>query len=133
MAKKESEREITLRIERIQKAIAQLSQKKAEIEENGEIAPTGCYVARYQARGQKHRYWYYQLKASEAIFPKTNQDNEYSRYQHLGKAGSEAHINAVLAVVRRVQIDELTKAIDGLKESWLDLYGDDKKVGHRVQ
>ena len=87
MAKKESEREITLRIERIQKAIAQLSQNSPEIEENGEIAPTGCYVARYQARGQKHRYWYYQLKASEAIFPKTNQDNEYSRYQHLGKAG----------------------------------------------
>ena len=34
--------------------------------------------------------------------------------------------------VRRVQIEELTKAIDGLKESWSDLYSDEKKVGNRV-
>ncbi|MGK7872304.1 MAG: hypothetical protein AB4426_02990 [Xenococcaceae cyanobacterium] len=32
-------------------------------------------------RGQEHRYWYYQLKASDAIFPKTNKENEYSRFQ----------------------------------------------------
>jgi hypothetical protein len=75
-------------------------------------------VVRYQARGKKYRYWYYQLKAPEAIFLKTNSENEYSRYQHLGSSESEAHINGVLAVVRRVQIDELTKAIGGLKETW---------------
>ncbi len=74
----------------------------------------------------------YQLRANQAIFPKTNKRNEYSRFQHLGKAGSEAHIDGVLAVVRRVQFDELTQAIDGLKESWLDLYSDEEKVGHRV-
>ena len=49
-----------------------------------------------------------------------------------GKAGSQAHIDGVLAVIRRVQIDELTQAIEGLKESWLDLYSDEQKVGHRV-
>lgn len=57
---------------------------------------------------------------------------EYSRFQHLGKAGSQAHIDGVLAVVRRAKIDELTQAIEGLKESWLDLYSDQEKVGHRV-
>lgn len=50
-----------------------------------------------------------------------------------GKAGSEAHIDGVLAVVRRNQIDELTRAIETLKESWLDLYSDEEKVGHRVK
>jgi hypothetical protein len=65
--------------------------------------------------------------------PKTNQENEYSRFQHLGKAGSQAHIDGVLAVIRRVQIDELTKAIDELKDSWSDLYSNGKKVGHRVE
>ena len=90
-------------------------------------------MARYQARGQKYRYWYYQLKASSAIFPKTNKENEYSRFQHLGKAGSEAHIDGVLAVVRRNQIDELTRAIESLKESWLDLYSDQETCGHRVE
>ncbi|MCU0532637.1 MAG: hypothetical protein MUD14_01825 [Hydrococcus sp. Prado102] len=133
MPKKERELEITQRAERIQAAIAELSRKKSLLEAEGSLAPQGCYVARYQARGQKHRYWYYQLKATSAIFPKTNKDHEDSRFQHLGKAGSQAHIDGVLAVVRRVQIDELTKAIEGLKESWLDLYSDDEKAGHRAE
>lgn len=132
MPKKESELEISQRAERIKQAIAYLESQKAEIEKNQLKAPTGSYVARYQARGQKYRYWYYQLKAPSAIFPKTNKENEYSRFQHLGKAGSEAHINGVLAVVRRNQIDELTRAIETLKESCLDLYSDEEKVGHRV-
>lgn len=133
MTKKESELEINQRAERIRTAIANLEFKKSEIERNEVVAPVGCYVARYQARGQKHRYWYYQLRASTAIFPKTNKVNEYSRFQHLGKAGSEAHIDGVLAVVRRNQIDELTRAIESLKESWLDLYSDEEKAGHRVE
>jgi hypothetical protein len=133
MPKKESELEITQRAERIQAAIAELSRKKSEIEAEGELAPQGCYVARYQARGQKHRHWYYQLKTQTALFPKTDKNQEYSRFQHLGKAGTQAHIDGVLAVIRRVQIDELTKAIEGLKESWLDLYSDDEKAGHRAE
>ncbi len=42
-------------------------------------------------------------------------------------------IDGVLAVIRRSQIDELTKAIDGLNESWSDLYSNEEKVGHRVE
>ena len=133
MPKQESELETEQRAERISAAITELQAHKSEIEAAGVVAPPGCYVARYQAKGQKHHYWYYQLKAQRAIFPKSQQENEYSRYQHLGKAGSEAHINGVLAVVRRVQIDELTKAIDGLKDSWSDLYRNEEKVGHRVE
>jgi len=133
MPKIESELEINQRAERIRAAITELSRKKSEIEGSGEVAPPGCYIARYQARGQKYRYWYYQLKASEAIFTKINKENEYSRFQHLGKAGSQAHIDGVNAVVRRVQIDELTQAIKGLQESWLDLYSKEEKVGHRVE
>jgi hypothetical protein len=133
MAKKENELEISQRAERIRTAIVLLESQIAEIERNEVVAPVGCYLARYQARGQKYRYWYYQLKAPEAIFQKMNNQNEYSRFQHLGKAGSEAHIDGVLAVVRRNQIDELTRAIETLKESWLDLYSDEEKVGHRVK
>ena len=132
MPKKESELAREQRAERIQATIAELQAQKSELEASGVVAPPGCYVARYQAKGQKHRYWYYQLKAQTAIFPKTNSENEYSRFQHLGKAGSQAHIDGVRAVVRRVQIDGLTQAIEGLKESWLDLYSDEQKVGHRV-
>ena len=81
MPKKESELEITQRAERIGEAIAYLEAQKAELETNGLIAPVGSYVARYQARGQKYRYWYYQLRARDPIFPKTNKQNESSRFQ----------------------------------------------------
>ena len=104
MPKKESELAREQRGERIQAAIAELQAQKSELEASGVVAPPGCYVARYQARGAQHRYWYYQLKAQTAIFPKAHKQNEYSRFQHLGKAGTEAHINGVLAVVRRVQL-----------------------------
>ena len=72
-------------------------------------------------------------KAMFNSFEKTFEKNEFSRFQHLGKAGSQSHIDGVLAVIRRSQIDELTKAIDGLNESWSDLYSDEEKVGHRVE
>ncbi len=133
MSKKESELETEQRAERISATIALLQAQKSEIESSGVVAPPGCSVARYQAKGTKHHYWYYQLRANRAIFPKTNKENEYSRFQHLGKAGSQAHIDGVLAVIRRSQIDELTEAIDGLNESWSDLYSNEEKVGHRVE
>ena len=133
MSKKESELETEQRAERISATIALLQEQKSEIERSGLVAPTGCSVVRYQAKGTKHHYWYYQLRANRAIFPKTNKENEYSRFQHLGKAGSQAHIDGVLAVVRQSQIHELTKAIDELTESWSDLYSNEKKVGHRVE
>jgi hypothetical protein len=133
MPKKESELEREQRAERIQTTIALLQAQKSEIEASGVVAPPGCYVARYQAIGAKHHYCYYQLKAQTAIFAKTNQDREYSRFQHLGKAGSQAHIDGILTVVRRVQIDELTKAIDGLNDSWSDLYSNQESCGHRVK
>lgn len=133
MPKSESDLELELRAERIGEAIASLEQIRSSIETSGEVAPPGCHVARYQASGKKHRYWYYQLRATEAIFPKTNTEHEFSRYQHLGKAGSVAHIDGVQAVVRRGQIEVLTQAIEALKESWLDLYSNEKKAGHRVE
>ena len=46
-----------------------------DIKASGEIAPTGCHLARYQARGQYKAYWYYKLQAKQAIFPETSQGN----------------------------------------------------------
>ncbi len=132
MSKRDKQPEISQRAERIEKAINYLSEKIEEIEKEGLLAERGVKVARYIAKGTKNHYWYYQLTAEKAIFPKAKKENEFSRYQHLGVAGSEAHINAVTSVVRRKQIEELTKAIDELKESWSDLYSNEKKVGNRA-
>ena len=91
MSKQETQVEISERAERIEQAINYLQQKIASIKEEGDVAPIGCSVARYTAKGRKNRYWYYQLRANQAIFPKAKKAQEFSRYQHLGKAGSEAH------------------------------------------
>nr|WP_245602812.1 hypothetical protein [Gloeothece verrucosa] len=41
---------------------------------------------------------------------------------YLGKAGSEAHIDAVEKLTRRDLIDELERVINSLTESYLDIY-----------
>ncbi len=74
-----------------------------QIQTSGEVAPPGCCVLRYQARGKKAAYWYYKLHATQPIFP-TQQPNKLSKYKHLGKAGSPAHIHAVISVARRTQM-----------------------------
>ncbi|WP_013334926.1 hypothetical protein [Gloeothece verrucosa] len=133
MNKKNIRLDVSDRAERIQSAISELKQQISAIKNSGQVAPTDCYVARYQARGQKYRYWYYQLKASQPIFPKSTKKSELSRFKHLGVSGSQGHIDGVMAVVRRGQIEELTKAISSLEESLLDLFSDEEKVGNRVE
>ncbi len=123
-SKPDQQKEKLQRAERLLETINILEETIGQIKEQGELAPDGCYVTRYQARGQKKAYWYYKLHALTPIFPKVNSPEQLSRYKHLGAAGSAAHVDAVLQVVRRVQIEELQKAIDSLKESWSDLYSD---------
>ncbi len=76
---------------------------------------------------QKKAYWYYKLHALTPIFPKVNCPEQLSRYKHLGGAGSADHVDAVLQVVRRLQVEELQKAVHSLKESWSDLYSDQEE------
>jgi hypothetical protein len=115
------------RAERLLETINILSESIGQIKDSGELAPDGCYVARYQARGQKKAYWYYKLHALTPIFPKVNSPQQLSRYKHLGAAGSAAHVDAVLQVVRRLQVNEIQKAIHSLKESWSDLISDQEE------
>ena len=112
------------RAERLLTTIAALEQQIKNIEASGEVAPPGCHLARYQARGQYKAYWYYKLQAKEAIFPSKKESGKLSRYQHLGAAGTEPHVQGVMMVIRRNQIDELQKSIDALRDSWSDLYSD---------
>ncbi len=108
------------RAERLKSTIAALEARLHQLESEGEIAPKGCCVSRYQAKGQQKAYWYYKLQATEPIFPTVQDEQKLSRYKHLGPAGSAAHVEGVIQVVRRVQIEELSKAIDALKKSWSD-------------
>lgn len=56
------------RADRLLATIATLEEQIKTIKASGEVAPKGCHLARYQARGQYKAYWYYKLQASLPIF-----------------------------------------------------------------
>ena len=66
-------------------------------------------------------YWYYKLQASAPIFERATSRQKKTKYLYLGKAGSEAHVEAVKQMVRRNLIDELEKMINSLTEAYLDI------------
>ncbi len=51
-----------------------------------------------------------------------------SKYKHLGVAGSPAHVEAVMQMSRRTQLDSLSRSFDSLMDSWSDVYGSNKKA-----
>ena len=110
-----------VRGKQIKSAVRKLKQKIKKIQAEGEVAPQNCHIIRYQIKRNQKIYWYYKLQAAEPIFPMVKDVNQKSKYLYLGKAGSEAHINAVEKLTRRNLIDELERVINSLQESYLDL------------
>ena len=119
MTKNRKKEELIERAERLKVAIATLNSQIQKVKALGDIAPPKCYVLRYQARGKEKTYYYYKLHATLPIF--TTNSGKKSKYKHLGKAGTLAHVNAVMQVARRSQIDGLQRAVDSLTESWQNL------------
>lgn len=116
--------DLAKRAERLTATIAEVKVKIQQIFDEGKVAPKGCYVARYQVRQGQKVYWYYKLQATEPIFEQAKDPKKKSKYKHLGRAGSQEHIAAVVQVLRRTQIDELEQTINSLTNSLLDLYYD---------
>ena len=110
-----------VRGKQIKSAVRKLKNKIKKIKSEGEVAPQNCHIIRYQIRRNQKIYWYYKLQASEAIFPMVDNPDKKTKYIYLGKAGSEADINAVEKMTRRNLIDELEKMVTSLQESYLDL------------
>jgi hypothetical protein len=127
MDRKQTAQDKLERFDRIQAAIAALEQEKKLIFATGKVTPKGCVVARYQVRQKQKVYWYYKLQAQTAIFPKVADAKTLSKYKHLGKAGSEAHITAVMQMVKRSQIDEIQRAINTLEQNLLDVGFDEEQ------
>jgi hypothetical protein len=115
------------RITRLQTAIASLEAYQNFFECQGKLAPEDAWVARYQVRQSQKVYWYYKLQASSPTFTTTSDTPKLSKYKHLGKAGSEAHVAAVMAVAKRTIVSELQKTIDSLKNSLLDISFDSEQ------
>ena len=113
--------EASLKAKQIQAHIRKLKRKIQKIYSEGEVAPPHCHVIRYQTKKNEKIYWYYKLQAAEPLFPTATDKNKKSKYLYLGKAGSEAHLDAVDKVTRRGLLDELERVLNSLQESYLDV------------
>lgn len=114
------------RINRLTRSIAQIESYLQFFDRQGQQAPDGCWVARYQVRQKDKIYWYYKLQADRPIFEQKN-GQSLSKYQHLGKAGTQAHVDAVMAVLRRTIITELHSTINSLKSCLVDIAYDEEQ------
>ncbi len=85
------------RFEHIKKAITALDKQQRQILKQGELAPPGAWVARYQVRQNNKKYWYYKLQVPTPYFPCATSE-ELSKYKHLGKAGTQDHIDVLLCL-----------------------------------
>lgn len=108
------------RFERIKKAITVLEKQQALLLKQGELAPEGAWVARYQVRQNLKKYWYYKLQVPIPYFQCATSD-KLSKYKHLGKAGTQEHIDAVMSVFRRSVWDEIQRIIHTLDDCLLDI------------
>ena len=114
------QKDLATRISELNFLQQQLQQDIKAIEREGEIAPSGCWIVRYQAKGQKGgRYWYYKWMSHDPMFITKNGNS--SRHQYLGKAGSEAYLKAVEALSRRGRIEALERAMSTLSMGLEDL------------
>ncbi len=65
------------------------------------------------------------------MFPSQRDTQKLSKYRHLGKPGSSAYNDAVLALARRAKIDALERMINTIKQGWIDLYEEKEKTENK--
>ncbi|WGV24044.1 hypothetical protein [Halotia branconii] len=118
--------DLAKRVDAVVKIKQRLEQEIHSILALGKVAPASCWIVRYQAKGRNDNYWYYKLQASSPIFP-TKTDGKLSRYQHLGKAGSQAYIDALEQITRRAKIEALDRSIESLNLGLKDLIEETSK------
>ncbi|MDE5119655.1 MAG: transposase [Trichodesmium sp. St19_bin1] len=121
----ESEQDKLDRMQRVTEAIAEIESYLQFFEDKGQQADSGCWVVRYQVRQKDKIYWYYKLQADRPIF-KQKTGESFSKYQHLGKAGTSDHVDAVMAVLRRTIVSELQTTRDSLKSCLIDIAYDEE-------
>ena len=121
----ETEQDKLDRIQTLTSAIAEIESYLQFFDDKGQQADVGCWVVRYQVRQKDKIYWYYKLQADRKIFAQKNGES-FSKYQHLGKAGTTAHVDAVMAVLRRTIITELQSTSDSLKNCLIDIAYDEE-------
>ncbi|GJD22632.1 hypothetical protein RIVM261_075880 [Rivularia sp. IAM M-261] len=125
-SKPSAQEDLHKRIDKVVSMKERLEREVLAIHESNQVAPPGCRIARYLAKGRKAYYWYYKLHATTQIFS-TRNDSKLSKYKHLGKAGSQAYMDAIEQMTARTQIDALDRSIEALKQGLKDLIEETSK------
>ena len=120
------EEQLFKRVDQLLKAKKDIEQEIQSIIASGQVAPGGCWIVRYLAKGRHHTCWYYKLQATKPIFL-TKTDGKGSRYQHLGKAGSQAYLDALEQITRRAKIEALDRAVEIINQGLKDLVEETSK------
>ncbi|GAX40786.1 hypothetical protein NIES4075_17520 [Tolypothrix sp. NIES-4075] len=128
----DTEQDKLARFERIKKAIIALEKQQALLLKQGDLAASGAWVARYQVRQNLKKYWYYKLQVPIPYFQCATSD-KLSKYKHLGKAGTQEHLDAVMSVFRRSVWDEIQRIIHTLDDCLLDISSGSEQESEEAQ
>jgi len=119
LSQQKQQQDLVIRLEQLKSLFAQIQQEIEQLSSRGDLAPSGAWIVRYQARGRGGTYWYYKWQAHEAIF--VTKDGKKSCHQYIGKAGSPAYLKAVEKLVRRTKIEGLEQGLHTLELGLSDL------------
>ena len=119
MVKKVSQSDdLAVRIEKLSAKLEAISQEISQLNQM-DVAPPGCWIVRYQARGTGGTYWYYKWQSKEPIF--VTKSGQKSCHQYIGKAGSSAFFRAVEMMLARTKIEAFDQVIHTLSLARMDL------------
>ena len=107
----------------------EISQEIEAIRASAALAPPACGIVRFRAKGQGGAYWYYKWQSPQPIFV-TKKGNS-SRYKYIGKAGSEAFLEAVEMMKNRTKISALEQILHTLELGRLDLVEEASRINER--
>lgn len=132
-----NQEDIIIRADFLAALMSNLEREIQQIIESGSVAPKNSWILRYQVKGKYDIYWYYKLQCREAVFPSQRDSSKLSKYKHLGKPGSSAYNDAVLALARRAKIDALERMINSIyylqvpKQGWIDLHEEKERTENK--
>jgi hypothetical protein len=124
---KDIERDKVARFDRIKQAITALEKQRRQILKQGELAPSGAWVARYQVRQNNKKYWYYKLQAPTPCFQgplkknclvdDTGGSEECKRIESLNLTSSELEHGEIIKIKtfpkdKKVQLFRVTVSTD---------------------
>lgn len=127
-----------LNSDQLLREIKNLKSQIISINKSGEVAPEGCEIIAYKAKGKGGYYDYFKVESKKPIFLaeislipivrllplliKLSKFDckklicvKFTKYQHLGKPNTLRVLGWTLAITREKQIKALEKAIDSLR------------------